>query len=379
MKKYLFAPGPTAVPPEVLLAMANPIIHHRSADFVALFDRVVTGLKWLFQTESAPLVLASSGTGAMEAAVSNFLSPGDKALVVNGGKFGERWGLICNSLGVKVEEIKLEWGTAVDPAEIEQRLKDNPSIKAVYIQASETSTGVSHDTEAIAAIVRGHNNTILVVDAITALGVQNLKTDQWGLDILLTGSQKALMLPPGLAIMSVSEKAWALAETCRNSHYYFNLLKERKAVAKNQTVYTPAVSLIVGLDKVLEIMREEGLDALFQRHARLARATREGIKGMGLSLYPRDSFSDALTAICSPEGIDAQQVYKELRDKYGITCAGGQDHAKGKIFRVAHMGYSDTFDVITVLSAIEMVLKGMGVKIELGSGVKIAQEILMNN
>lgn len=377
LKRYLLAPGPTPVPPEVLLAMARPIIHHRAPEFAQLFGEVREDLKWLFQTRNDVLILASSGTGGMEGAVANFLSPGDKALVVNGGKFGERWGKICKTFGVQVNEIKVEWGRAVDPQAVAEALKKDPAIKAVFVQASETSTGVAHPTKALADVVRPHEGTLLVVDAITALGVFDIKTDDWGIDVVVTGSQKALMLPPGLAFVSVSEKAWQMAEKAKNAAFYFNFKKERESQIKNQTAYTPAVSMILGLQEVLRMLKAEGLEKVFERQGKLADAMREGVKAAGLSLFPKDSPSDALTAISSPEGVDGQAVYKNLRVQYGMTAAGGQDHLKGKIFRVSHMGYMDSFDVISAVAAIEMVLKGLGHPVQLGKGVGRAQELLL--
>lgn len=377
LKRYLLAPGPTPVPPEVLLAMARPIIHHRAPEFAQMFAQVREDLKWLFQTRNDVLILASSGTGGMEGAVSNFLSPGDKALCVNAGKFGERWVKLCQTFGAQVTEIKVEWGRAVDPQVVADALKKDPSIKAVYVQASETSTGVAHDVKTLAEIVKSYEGTILVVDAITALGVFDIKTDVWGIDVVITGSQKALMLPPGLAFVSVSEKAWQLAEKAKNGAFYFNFKKERDSQIKNQTAYTPAVSLIFGLQEVLKMLKAEGLEAVFARQAALAQAMREGIKAAGLSLFPKESPSDAVTAVSAPEGVDGQTIYKNLRVQYGITAAGGQDHLKGKIFRLSHMGYMDRFDVITALAAVEMVLRGLGHPIRLGSGVAKAQELLM--
>lgn len=377
LKRYLLAPGPTPVPPEVLLAMAKPMIHHRAPEFDKLFAEVRDGLKWLFQTGNDVLMLASSGTGGMEGSVSNFLSPGDKALTINGGKFGERWTKLCRTFGAQVTEIKVEWGHAVNPQVVADALKKDPAIKAVYVQASETSTGVAHDVKALAKIVNAYDDTILVVDAITALGVFDIKTDDWGIDVLITGSQKALMLPPGLAFVSVSDKAWQLADKAKNAAFYFNFKKERENQQKNQTAFTPAVSLIIGLQEVLKMLKAEGLDALFGRQAAMAHAMREGVKAAGLALFPKESPSDALTAVSAPEGVDGQAVYKNLRVQYGITAAGGQDHLKGKIFRVSHMGYMDRFDVITAVAAIEMVLKGLGHPVKLGNGVAKAQELLM--
>lgn len=377
LKRYLLAPGPTQVPPEALLAMARPMVHHRAPEFASIFEGIREDLKWLFQTRNEVLTLLSSGTGGMEGAVSNFLNPGDKALFVNGGKFGERWGKICKAFGVQTVELQVEWGHAVDPQAVAEALKQDPAIKAVYMQASETSTGVAHDTRALADIVRGREGTILVVDAITALGVFDLKTDEWGLDVVVAGSQKALMLPPGLAFVSVSEKAWRLAEKAKNAAFYFNLKREREAQQKNQTAYTAGVSLMVGLQEVFRMLKAEGLGNIFARHSRMAHAMREGMKAAGLSLFPKQNPSDALTVVSAPSGVDGQAVYKNLREQYGITAAGGQDHLKGKIFRISHMGYIDTFDVIQALAATEMVLKGLGHPLTLGAGVGKAEELLL--
>jgi aspartate aminotransferase-like enzyme len=377
LKRYLLAPGPTPVPPEVLLAMARPMIHHRAPEFDPIFQEVRDGLKWLFQTRNDVLVLASSGTGGMEGAVSNFLSPGDKALVVNGGKFGERWGKLCKTFGAQVTEIKVEWGHSVDPKQVAEALKKEPAIKAVYVQASETSTAVTHDVKALGEIVKGCPETILVVDAITALGVFDLKTDDWGLDVVITGSQKALMLPPGLAFVSVSDKAWQLADKAKNASFYFNFKREKDNQQKNQTAFTPAVSMILGLQEVLKILKAEGLENVFARQTQMAHALREGAKAAGMEIFAKGTPSDAVTAINAPAGVDGQAIYKNLRVHYGITAAGGQDHLKGKIFRISHMGYLDRFDVITALAATEMVLKGLGHPVKLGSGVARAQELLM--
>ncbi|MBM4133189.1 MAG: alanine--glyoxylate aminotransferase family protein [Nitrospira sp.] len=377
LKRYLLAPGPTPVPPEVLLAMARPMIHHRAPEFDPIFQEVREGLKWLFQTRNDVLILASSGTGGMEGAVSNFLSPGDKALVINGGKFGERWGKLCKTFGAQVQEIKVEWGHSVDPKQVADALKKDPAIKAVYVQASETSTAVTHDVKALGQIVKGAPETILVVDAITALGVFDLKTDEWGLDVVITGSQKALMLPPGLAFVSVSEKAWQLAEKAKNTSFYFNFKREKDNQQKNQTAFTPAVSMILGLQEVLKMLKAEGLESVFARQTQMAHALREGVKAAGMEIFAKGTPSDAVTAINAPAGVDGQAIYKNLRVQYGITAAGGQDHLKGKIFRISHMGYLDRFDVILALAATEMVLKGLGHPISLGKGVAKAQELLM--
>ena len=378
-KRYLLAPGPTPVPPEVLLAMARPMLHHRSADFVKILEAVSADLKWLFQTTQDVIILTSTGTGGMEAAVSNFLSPGDRALVVNGGKFGERWLKICKAFQIGVDEVKVEWGTAVDPNEVSDRLKRDPSLKAVLVQASESSTGIAHDVKILGEIVKDCEGTLLIVDAVSAMGVFDLQTDNWGLDVVVTGSQKALMLPPGLAFVSASEKAWAMNEKASNANFYFNLKKERDSQRKNQTAFTAAVSLVVGLHEVLTQLKADGLEKIFRRHQLLADATRQAMVAAGLTLFPKESPSNALTAVNAPPGVDGQDIYKHLREKYGITAAGGQDHLKGKIFRLSHMGYLDLFDVIIGISAVEMTLRDLGYPIRLGEGVKAAEEILGKN
>lgn len=375
LKRYLLAPGPTPVPPEVLLRMAMPVIHHRSPDFIPVFESVRKRLKWLFQTQNDVLVLTASGTGAMTACVNNFLSPGDRVLVINGGKFGERWTKICNAYGLRAEEIKVEWGHAVKPGDVAAALERDDSIKAVFMQAVETSTGVYHDVKAVGRAING--KALLAVDAISALAAHDLKTDAWGVDLMVGGSQKGLMLPPGLAFLSVSAKAWEMADQSKAPRFYFNLKKEREALHKNQTNFTPAVSLIAGLDAALEMMEQEGLDALFARHERLARAMRQAVEAMGLSIYQSESPSNSVTAIVAPAGIDGQEIYKRLREDFGVTAAGGQDKLRGRVFRVAHMGYAGPFDVITAVAAIEMTLKGLGYPVKLGSGVGAAEEELL--
>ena len=377
LKRYLLAPGPTPVPSEALLAMAMPIIHHRSPDFLPVLDAAKNGLKWLYQTKNDVLILCSTGTGGMVGAVNNFFSPGDKVLAVNGGKFGERWTKICKAYGLQAEEIIVEWGYAVKPETIEAKLKNDPSIKGVFVQASETSTGVYHDIEALAKVVKKYENTILIVDAISAIVAHDLRMDEWGIDVMIGGSQKGVMLPPGLAFVGISEKAWKLSEKSKCPRFYFNFKKERENLAKNQTNFTSPVTLIIGLNESIKLLRKEGLENVFKRHERLANATRAAVKALGLELYPKESPSNSVTAVCAPAGIDGQAIYKNLREKYGITAAGGQDHIKGKIFRIAHLGYADTFDIITAIAGLEMVLKGMGQPVKLGAGVAAAEELLM--
>jgi len=376
-KKYLFSPGPTMLPPEVLLKMAEPIMHHREPEFEKIFDEIREGLKYLFQTKNEVLIFTSSGTGAMEGAVSNLLSKGDKALVVRGGKFGERWGEICKAYGIEFIPVDVEWGRAVDPEKIQEILKSNPSIRAVYTQASETSTGVKHPVKEIAEIVKKFENTLIVVDAITGIGVFNIPMDEWGLDVVVSGSQKALMLPPGLAFAALSDKAWKFVERSDLPKYYFNFKKELKSAQKNQSSYTPAISLFVGLRETLNMIRKEGLEGVFRRHEKLAAATRAAVKALGLELYAPDSPSNAVTAVKIPEGIDGERLKDLFFEKFGITVAEGQDRAKGKIIRIAHLGYYERLDVVMVISALEMLLKEMGYNFELGKGVKAAEEILM--
>jgi aspartate aminotransferase-like enzyme len=377
LKRYLLAPGPTPVPSEVLLSMAMPIIHHRSPDFLPVLDSAKKGLQWLYQTKNDVLILCSTGTGGMVGAVNNFFSQGDKVIVINGGKFGERWTKICKNYGLDVDEIVLEWGYAVRPEIIEEKLKKNQDIKGVFVQASETSTGVYHDIQSLASIVKKYGNTLLIVDAISALAAHDLRTDEWGIDIMVGGAQKGLMLPPGIAFVSVSEKAWEMAKTSKLPRFYFDFKKERENLAKNQTNFTSPVTLIIGLNGSLKMLQAEGLENVFKRHEKLALTTRKAVQALGLELYAKESPSNAVTAIMTPPGIDGQAVYKNLREKYGITAAGGQDRARGKIFRIAHLGYVDKFDVITAIAGIEMVLKGMGHPVKLGTGVAAAEELLM--
>jgi aspartate aminotransferase-like enzyme len=376
LKKQLFSPGPTPVPERILLAMAGPVIHHRDPAYEELFQEVREGLQYVFQTRNEVLVFASSGTGAMEGAVCNTLSFGDEALVVRGGKFGERWGEICEAYGVNFIPIDVPWGDAVDPAVIERALDAQPSIKAVFVQASETSTGVMHPIKEIADIVKGRDGTILVVDAISGLGVFDLPMDQWGLDVVISGSQKAFMLPPGLAFVALSAKAWGFVEKSTLPKFYFNFKAEVASTQKNQSQFTPAISLVVGLREALRMFREEGLENVFNRHEKLARATREAAKALGLELLAPQSPSNALTAIKAPEGVDGKKLKKNFEDMYGLIIAGGQSQLKGKIIRIAHIGYFQPLDIIQAVSTLELVLKAMGYPVELGAGVKVAEEIL---
>ncbi len=375
-KRYLLTPGPTPIPPEALLAMGQPIIHHRTEEYRKLFAQVTEDLKYIFQTKNDLLTFTSSGTGAMEAAVSNLLSKGDKTLVVRGGKFGERFGEICDSYGVEVLPIDVDWGMAVEPKLIEERLKDNPEIKAVFTTLCETSTGVVNDIEAISKMV-SKSEAVLVIDAISGLGAVELKTDEWGVDVVVAGSQKGLMIPPGLSFVSVSDKAWEMVERSNLPKYYFSFKMAKEALEKKrENPFTPAISLVVALKEALELIKEEGLEQTLKRHARLAEATRAAVKAIGLELFAPKSPANALTAVKVPQGVDGTVLVKVLAKDYGVIVAGGQAKLKGKIFRIAHLGYIDRFDLTTAISALEMALKGLGVKLELVSGVRAAVEVL---
>lgn len=377
-KKLLLSPGPTPVPSEALLSMAQPIIHHRTPEFTEIFNQVQEGLKYLFQTENDVIIIAGSGTSAMEAAVSNILSPGDKAICIRGGKFGERWSELCTAYGIQPINIDVEWGKALDPKVLEDHLKRNNDVKAVYSTMSETSTGVRFDIEAFARIVANYPQTVLAVDAITGIGVMDVPMDKWGIDILVSGSQKALMLPPGLGFISLSKKAWDFVEKSACPKYYLDLKKEKKNLAKGQTSYTPAVSLIVGLNETLKMIREEGLTNVFKRHSKLADAARSACEALGLELLAKDSPSDAVTAVKAPDGTDAGQIIKKMKGKYGMIIAGGQEHLKGKIFRIAHLGYFDKSDIFSAIAHLEMSLKELGIPVELGAGIVAAENVFLS-
>ena len=375
-KSYLLTPGPTPLPPEVLQAMAQPIIHHRTPQFQAILKEASEGLKYVFQTTQDVFILASSGTGAMEAAVANLLSPSDTAIIVEGGKFGERWTEICKSYGITPEIITVEWGNAVDPQEIAQRLKANPKIKAVFTTLCETSTGVTADIAAIGRVIKD-TDAVLVVDAISGLGAIDLKTDAWGCDAVISGSQKGLMLPPGLGFICLSPKAWKKVEESKCPKYYLDLKKARKALEKTDTPFTPALTLIIALNVSLKMIKQDGLENVFLRHKKMADATRAAIKALGLALFAPTAASDAVTAANVPAGIDGEKLVKTMRDTYGVTIAGGQDELKGKDFRIAHMGFIEEFDIIAGISCLEKVLAQMGYKFTLGAGVKAAEEVFL--
>ncbi len=376
IKRYLLSPGPTPIPNEVQLAMARTMIHHRTPEFATVLEEARQGLKTLFGAKNDVIILASSGTGAMEAAVANLFSPEEKVIVVNGGKFGERWLRMCRAFGLDVVEIRVEWGAAVEVGAVEQALQAHPDTRGVLIQASETSTTTLHPVREIAALTRDRG-PLLVVDGVTAVGVLPAPMDDWGIDVLVTGSQKALMLPPGLAFIGLSDRAWERTREAASPRFYFDLQSERKGQAKGSTAYTPAVSLVFGLCAALKLMREEGLDRVYARHDRMARATRAAATAMGLRLLAPDNPSPAATGLYVPEGADGDALLDYLRARMGVTFAEGQDHLQGKVIRIAHVGHMGAFDVIVAVSALEMAFRKFGLPVTLGRGVAAAQEILL--
>jgi aspartate aminotransferase-like enzyme len=380
-KRFLLTPGPTPVPPEVLLASAEPIIHHRAPRFTEILKEVVAGLKYVFQTEGEVIIFASSGTGAMESAVVNTVSPGDRVLVASCGNFGERWNKLATTYGADVTLLEYEWGTKVDPGDVRKALAENPATKAVFVQQSETSTGVVNDIAAIGAIV-AETPALLVVDAISGLGATDLKTDAWGVDVCVSGSQKALMTPPGLAFVAVSEKAWPVIEANATPRFYFDFVSYRKKMTGDaaQTPYTPAVSALVAQNKAIEMIREEGLENVFERHRVLSRAAKEGMKALGLELFgPDDPEANSVTAVRVPEGVDGTKIGKLARDKYGVWLAGGQGGLKGKIFRLGHCGYFGASDIVVGLSTIEMVLAQLGYDVKFGASLAAAEQVFLRS
>lgn len=377
-KKYLMTPGPTPVPPEVLLTQAAPIIHHRTPDFSAAFAEAIEGLKYVFQTEGDALLFASSGTGVMEAAIANCFSAGDSVIVCRNGKFGDRQKQIAEVYGLNVVDLAYEWTSVVDPADVAAALRENPGVRGVIVTQSETSSGVLNDIKAIGAIVREYPECVLIVDSITGIGAVECRTDEWGLDVVMTGSQKGLMLPPGLAACTVSEKAWRAYERSTLPKYYFDWMKYKKNIEKDTTPFTPAVSLVLGLVVALKMIREEGLENTIARHSMLAEATRRGCEALGLTLFaPPEGRGSAVTPVWVPEGVDGKKIVSILKNKYGITIAGGQDDYAGRIFRVGHLGYFGVFDIITTLAGLEMTLAELGYAFERGSGIAAAQAVFM--
>jgi len=375
MKKYqLMAPGPTPVPSEVLLAMAQPIIHHRTPAYEALFVEVRASLKRLFQTTQDVLPVACSGTGAMEAAVVNTLSPGDRVIVVNAGAFAQRWLAIARAFGLDIVELTAAHGETVPAARVAETVRAQTTVRAVLVQHSESSTGVLHDVRAYAEATRG-TDTILVVDAVSSLGIADLRMDAWGIDVVVSASQKGLMLPPGLGLLALSDKAWAANKRATLPRFYLDLAEERKYAVKNEARFTPAVSIMVGLREVLRMIEAEGLANVFRRHDRLSRATRAGVEALGLTLFPKTTPSPALTAVQVPTGLDADRVVEGFATQHAITIDGGRGPTKGKIFRIGHMGYAADTDVIIALAALEQVLADLGQPVDFGAGLRGAQKV----
>jgi aspartate aminotransferase-like enzyme len=373
-KYYLLSPGPTPVPERVLSAAAEPIIHHRTAEFSSIFMETTEGLKYVFGTREDVYILTSSGTGAMEAAVANLLSPGDKALTINAGKFGERWGNICKAYGIAHKEIVVEWGRDYTKEQLAAELKAMPECKAVFCQLSETSTGAIYDVKGFAEVVSA-TPAVLVVDGISGTGATPCPMDEWKIDVIVSGSQKSFMIPPGLAFIALGPKAWKLVEAAHCPRFYFDLKKAKKNLADKTTPWTPAVSLVIQQKKALDIIRSMGLDKLYEHHRILGDATRAGVRAMGLELLAQNP-GNILTAVKTPAGIEGGKIVKTMQNKYMAYIAGAQDPHKGQFFRIAHLGYMGGFDIITALSALEMTLSDLGYAFEPGSGLKAAQAVL---
>lgn len=379
-KNRLFTPGPTPILPAAQTAMASFAMHHRTADFRALYTRVLADLKDFIGTKNDVLVLTSSGSGAMEGAVSNLISPGDKVLVLSAGKFGERWRDLAKAFGCAVEMVSAPYGETFALDEIRKKL--TADVRAVYMQATESSTGARHDVEAIAKLVSG-TEALLVVDGITGLGTTSFDVDGWGVDVIIGGSQKALMIPPGLAYCAVSERAWKRMETAKSPRYYFDFRKERKAAAKGESAFTPATSLFAALGAALDFIRQMGNGdvaagrvALIENAELAAEMTRAGAKALGLDLFAPTCPAAALTAIQAPGGVDSSAMVKQFREDFGAVVANGQAEMKGKLFRIAHLGYYDYLDTIGILAALEHVMAGVaGRKVEYGVAVRAAQDV----
>lgn len=380
-KNRLFTPGPTPLLPAAQAAMAAADIHHRTSDFRALYTRVLADLKTFMGTESEVLLLASSGTGAMEAAVSNLTSPGDRVLVFAAGKFGERWVELVRAYGCQAEVLSASYGQTFSLDQVRGKLAIAPRV--LYMQATESSTGARHDVQGVANLLRG-SETLLVVDAITGLGTTHFELDRWGVDVMIGGSQKALMVPPGLAYLSVSPRAWKAMEAARSPRYYFDLRKERKAAAKGESAFTPAIALVAGLAAALDYIRSAGegdlaagREALVNNAELAAEMTRAAAQALGLHLFAADAPAAALTAICAPGGVDSGEVVREFRQRFGAVVANGQGEMKGKLFRIAHIGYYDYLDTLGIVAALEQVLGRVAPshRVEFGKAVKAAQEV----
>lgn len=376
-KHYLHIPGPTPVPPQVIAAMGQPIIGHRGESFAKLHGEIVEKAKRVFQTSNDLFVLTTSGTGGLEAAVANTITPGNKVLALVTGNFGERFAKLATTYGAEVTRLQFAAGTAIDMEQVDAIWQAKGPFKVVLATHNETSTGVTNDIAALGEYVDG-TDALLLVDAVSSMGAMDIRTDDWHVDIMVTGSQKALMLPPGLALVSVSPKAWPIIETNGSPRFYFSLLEARKSFGTKNTPWTPAVSLFYGLNASLDMILEEGLANVFARHARMALATRAGTKALGFGLLAGDAIASHTVTAIVPEGaITAGDLSKILRQDMHITIAGGQGELKGKILRIGHMGYCSELDAIMVIAALEMALYKAGIAIELGSGVRAAEQALV--
>lgn len=375
-KARLFTPGPTPVLPQALKAMSEPIIHHRSADFMKVLEEARGGLKELFGTEQEILILAASGTGGMEGVVTNLFSPQEKVLVVQAGKFGQRWGNIAHAFGLQVVPLDIPWGEAPTAAQIRKQLSSDSDIRGVLLQACETSTGVDFPIQEIAEVTRS-SDVLFIVDAISYLGISALFMDRWGIDVVVAGSQKGLMLPPGLSFVGLSERAWERQKRSTLPKFYFDFSKELKAIQKNQTAYTPAVSLVVGLREVLRYFQEVGKETIYTRYQRIADAMRSAVMALELELFAK-SPSNGLVSISVPMAIDGKKVVSILRDMHRIYIAGGQDELTGKILRISCMGHIDGFDIISVFAALEDVLRSEGANLPYGRAVQELQKRLLS-
>jgi aspartate aminotransferase-like enzyme len=376
-KNYLLTPGPTPIPERVLMAASQPLMHHRTEEFSAILQEAQEGIKHIFQTKNDIFILTSSGSGAMEAAVVNSLSPGDRAITINGGKFGDRWGKICRAYGVDIQEIKLDWGDDLSKGGLSEALKAHPETKAVFTTLTETSTGTLFDIQGFGELI-SKTQSILVVDGISGVGTTPCPMDDWNIDILISGSQKSFMTPPGLAYIAFSPKAWHFVEKSTLPKFYFDAKAAKKSHERNTTPWTPAISLVMQQTEALRIILNIGLANLIAHHRILGQATRAGVEALGLELLSRHP-ANILTAIKVPSGIDGIRLLKTMQDKYKAHVAGAQEPHKGEFFRIAHLGYMGGFDVITALSALEMSLSDLKYPYPQGESVKAAQIILKEN
>lgn len=380
-KEYLMVPGPTTVPERVLQAMQRPVINHRGKQYEAMFGSISRKLQQLFNTRHEVLTFPAAGTGSMEAAVVNMLSPGDKVLAVSIGVFGDRFGEIAAKFGAVVEKMDFPWGQAATAERLRETLQADKSheIRAVFITHNETSTGVTNDIQALAA-ARGAHPALIIIDAVSSMGAIEIRMDEWGIDAVITGSQKALMIPPGLAFLAMNDRAWAAHAQSTMPKYYWDAAEAKKSLAKGQNPYTPPVSLLFGLEEALSLIDQEGIDNIVKRHCLLAKALRAGLKALGLRLLAGDEVaSTGVTAVYKPEGVEAKDIQKVMRERFGITLAGGQKKLEGQVFRIGHLGYVVATDILVTLAALEMTLAELGMKVALGTGVSAAQQVILQN